>query len=54
MLVTALSPYIGYEKAAEVAGKAFREDLSLREACLALGYLTSEEFDAVVRPEKMV
>ena len=54
MLVTALSPSIGYEKAAEVAQKAFRDDLSLREACLALGYLSGEEFDAVVRPEKMV
>ena len=54
MLVTALSPSIGYEKAAEVAQKAFREDLSLREACLALGYLSGEEFDRIVRPEKMV
>ena len=54
MLVTALSPSIGYEKAAEVAQKAFWEGLSLREACLALGYLTGDEFDRIVRPEKMV
>ncbi|MBQ5953985.1 MAG: class II fumarate hydratase [Lachnospiraceae bacterium] len=54
MLVTVLSPRIGYEKAAEIAQKAHREDLSLREACLALGYLSADEFDAVFRPEEMV
>ncbi|MBQ6196198.1 MAG: class II fumarate hydratase [Lachnospiraceae bacterium] len=54
MLVTVLSPRIGYEKAAEIAQKAHREDLSLREACLALGYLSEGEFDAVFRPEEMV
>ena len=53
MLVTVLSPRIGYEKAAEIAQKAHREDLSLREACLALGYLSADEFDAVFRPEEM-
>ena len=54
MLVTALNPYIGYEKAAKTAIKAFEENISLREACLSLGYLTEEEFDRVFKPEKMV
>jgi fumarate hydratase class II len=53
MLVTALSPKIGYDKAAEIAHKAHHENLSLREAALKLGYLTMEEFDQLVRPEKM-
>jgi len=53
MLVTALSPKIGYDKSAEIAHKAHHENLSLREAALKLGYLTAEEFDALVRPEKM-
>ncbi|MBQ2558183.1 MAG: class II fumarate hydratase [Lachnospiraceae bacterium] len=53
MLVTALNPYIGYEKAAETAKKAFRENISLKEACVALGYLTPERFDEVFRPEEM-
>ena len=46
MLVTALNPHIGYENAARVAKKAFAEDTSLREACVALGFLTADEFDA--------
>ncbi len=54
MLVTALNPHIGYEKAAQVAKKAFAEDISLREACVELGFLTAEGFDAVFRPEEMV
>jgi len=54
MLVTALSPRLGYDRAAEVAHKAHHEGTTLREAALALGYLTGEEFDALVRPEKMV
>ncbi len=54
MLVTALTPRIGYEKAAEVAGKAHREGLTLKEACAALGYLTNEEFDRYCRPEEMI
>ena len=54
MLVTALSPRIGYEKAAQVAQKALRENLSLREACLELGYMTEAAFDEVFRPETMV
>jgi len=53
MLVTALSPLIGYDKAAEVAKKAHTEGSTLREAALALGYLTGEEFDQAVRPEEM-
>lgn len=54
MLVTCLNPYIGYERAAKVAHKAYAEGTSLKDACLALGYLTAEEFDKVMRPEEMV
>ncbi len=54
MLVTALNPLIGYDKAADVAKKAHKEGTTLREACLALGYLSAEQFDAAVRPEEMV
>jgi fumarate hydratase class II len=54
MLVTALNPHIGYENAAKTAKLAFEENLSLKEACLKLGFLTAEEFDQVFRPEKMV
>ncbi len=54
MLVTALNPYIGYENAAKTAKKAFRENISLREACVKLGFLTEERFDEVFHPEKMV
>ena len=54
MLVTALNPYIGYENAAKVAKKAYHENLSLKEACLALGFLTEEEFDKVFHPEELV
>jgi fumarate hydratase class II len=53
MLVTALSPKVGYDKAAEIAHKAHHEHLSLREAALKLGYLTAQEFDDLVRPENM-
>src|SRR6202521_2012219 len=53
MLVTALSPKIGYDKAAEIAHMAHHEKLSLREAALKLGHLTAKEFDELVRPEKM-
>lgn len=53
MLVTALSPRIGYDKAAEIAHTALHGGLTLREACLQLGFLTGEEFDELVRPEKM-
>jgi fumarate hydratase class II len=54
MLVTALSPRIGYDKAAEVAKKAHKEGTSLEAAAVALGYLTQEEFEAAVRPEEML
>jgi fumarate hydratase class II len=54
MLVTALNPKIGYDKAARVAKKAFQDNVSLREAAIALGFLTGEEFDEIVRPEDMV
>lgn len=54
MLVTGLSPYIGYENAAKTAKKAYEENISLKEACVALGFLTEEKFDEVFHPEKMV
>ncbi|MBQ9826934.1 MAG: class II fumarate hydratase [Firmicutes bacterium] len=54
MLVTALNPYIGYENAAKTAKLAFKENISLKEACVKLGFLTEEEFDKVFRPEEMV
>ena len=54
MLVTALNPYIGYENAAKVAKKAFKEGITLKESCVALGFLTAERFDEVFHPEQMV
>ena len=54
MLVTALNPHIGYDKAAEIAKKAYKEGSTLKEAALALGYVTAEQFDQWVRPEDMV
>jgi fumarate hydratase class II len=54
MLVTALNTKIGYDKAAEIAKKAYKEDSTLKEAAIKLGYLTSKEFDAWVKPEKML
>lgn len=54
MLVTALNPHIGYDKAAEIAKKAHHEDITLLEAALALGHLTKEQFEEWVRPEEMV
>jgi fumarate hydratase class II len=54
MLVTALSPKIGYDRAAEVAKAAHRNGTTLREEAIRLGYVTADEFDALVRPEKMV
>jgi fumarate hydratase class II len=54
MMVTALNPVIGYEKAAKIAQKAHKEDKTLKEAAVELGYLTAEEFDKYVRPEAMV
>ena len=54
MLVTALNPHIGYDKAAKVAKKAYKENLSLREAIVELGYMGADEFDKLVQPEKMI
>ena len=53
MLVTALNPYIGYENAAKTAKKAFHDNISLKEACVELGFLTAERFDEVFHPEEM-
>ena len=54
MLVTALNPYIGYENAAKTAKKAFKDNISLKEACVQLGFLSEEKFDEVFHPEEMV
>ena len=54
MLVTALNPYIGYENAAKTAKKAFKDNISLKQACVELGFLTEERFDEVFHPEQMV
>ena len=54
MLVTALNPYIGYENAAKTAKKAYKENISLKEACVRLGFLTAERFDEVFHPENMI
>ena len=54
MLVTALNPHIGYDKAAEVSKKAFKENISLREAIIILNYMSGEDFDKLVKPENMI
>jgi fumarate hydratase class II len=54
MLVTALNPHIGYDKAAEVAKKAHKENTTLREAITALGYMSGEDFDTFVQPKDMI
>lgn len=54
MLVTALNPYIGYENAAKTAKKAYKENISLKEACVSHGFLTAERFDEVFHPENMI
>ena len=54
MLVTALNPYIGYENAAKTSHLAFEENISLKEACVKLGFMTAEEFDKVFHPEQMI
>ncbi len=54
MLVTALNPYIGYENAAKTAKKAYKENISLKEACVSLGFLTAKRFDEVFHPENMI
>ena len=53
MLVTALSPKVGYDNAAKIAHTDHHEGLSLKQACLKLGFLSEKEFDELVRPEKM-
>lgn len=53
MLVTALNPYIGYDNAAKTAKLAYKENISLKEACIRLGFLTAEKFDQVFHPEEM-
>ena len=53
MLVTALNPYIGYENAAKTAKKAYKDNISLKQACIELGFLTEEKFDEVFHPEQM-
>jgi fumarate hydratase class II len=54
MLVTALAPAIGYDRSAEVAKKALAEGITLKDAAISLGFVTAQEFDALVRPEKMI
>ena len=54
MLVTALNPHIGYDKSAQVAKKAFKDKSTLRQAIIELGYLSGEEFDRLIKPEKMI
>ena len=54
MLVTALNPRIGYDNAAKVAKKAFSENITLKQAAVALGFLTPEEFETLVRPQDMI
>ena len=54
MLATALNPVLGYDKATKIVQKAYAENLSLKEATVALGFLTAEEFDQHVDPRKMV
>ena len=54
MLVTCLNPYIGYENAAKTAKLAYKENISLKEACVQLGFLSEEKFDEVFLPEKMI
>ena len=54
MLVTALNPYIGYDNAAKTVKLAHKENLSLKDACVKLGFLTEEKFDEVFHPEKMI
>jgi fumarate hydratase class II len=54
MLVTALNPHIGYDKAAQIAKKAHKEGTTLKEAAVALGHVSAEDFDRWVRPEQMI
>lgn len=54
MLVTALNPYIGYENSAKTAKYAYENNISLKQACTKLGFLTEEKFDEVFKPEEMI
>ena len=54
MLATALNPVIGYDKATQVVKKAYAENLTLKEAAVALGFMTAKQFDEVIDPRKMV
>jgi fumarate hydratase class II len=54
MLVTALNPHIGYDKAAQIAKHAYSQGTTLKEAAVSLGFLTAEEFDRIVVPEDMI
>ena len=54
MLVTALNPHIGYENAAKTVKKAYVSNISLKKACVALGFLTPEQFDEIFHPEQMI
>ena len=54
MLITALNPHIGYDKAAEVSKKAYKEKSTLRQAIIALDYMSGEDFDRLVQPDKMI
>ena len=54
MLVTALNPHIGYDRAAEVAKKAYKDKTSLKQSAISLGYMSAEDFDKLVQPEKMI
>ena len=54
MLVTALNPKIGYDKAAEVAKNSYKKNISLKESAMQLGYLTADEFDQLVQPKDMI
>jgi len=54
MLVTCISPYIGYDNAAAVAKKAYNEGISLKKACLELGFMDEDSFDEVFKPEELV
>jgi len=54
MLVTALSPQIGYDKSAKIAHEAHHQGITLKEAAVSLGYLTADQFNQMVRPEKMI
>ena len=53
MLVTALNPKLGYDKSAEIAKKAFKDDITLKQSAIELGYLSEEEFDLIIDPKQM-